>query len=371
MLSSRSRGLLGLALGLGLLILLLALRAHYLAASRGDAPTLRHAPWRPADPAALARWPWPHTETDHPHRGVKHWIDRSSPDGTVVELFDFDFHRNPHLRLELFDQDEDDQAPFDDHADFWTRGVGQVTRHLNETGRGRVIAAWNGLFYNPTSGSLGSHVAPVVLAGKAYYNVGVIRWAVGVKYRKRRPVLKVIRLPDFRTLGSEFDYAAEGASCLIHEGRPLRLRPFPKPNEDPFPLSTPPAAGEAGFVRAVDHIRTSRTSMAWSKDNRHLYLLIVKEPDSEAPSKQAFRRHLQSMGGWTVADLQRFWHAFGVWCAVNVDGGDATQLAALRSDGRYDLVPSRAVSGSMRLICLPSFDGAPAGHSMMFFYVRD
>ena len=144
MLSPRSNRLFGLALGLGLLMLLVALCAYYLASSSANAPKHTNAAWRPSVPAAMARWPWPHAEINHPHHGVKHWIDRSSPDGTVVELFDFDFHRNPHLRLELFDQDEDDKTPFDNHTDYWTRGVGQVTRHLNETGRGKVIAAWNG-----------------------------------------------------------------------------------------------------------------------------------------------------------------------------------------------------------------------------------
>jgi len=211
-----------------------------------------------------------------------------------------------------------------------------------------------------------------VLAGKVYYNVGVVRWAVGVKYRGNRPIFKVIRLPDAKTLGSEFDYAAEGACCLIHEGRPLRLRPFPGPDEDPFAAPKPPTADEAGSVRGlVDYVRTSRTSMAWSKDSRHFYLLVIKEPDTEHGSVHALNAGLPSTGGWTVADLQRFWQTFGVWCAVNADGGDATQLAALRSGGGYDLVPSRVATSKTRLTCSPTFAGAPPGDSMMFFYIRD
>lgn len=365
---------------LGLMLLLLAICAGILyrwvgiarpvGTTRGIAPAIKLGSDRTDRPAPMARWPWPHATTDNPHAGVKHWIDRSSPDGTVLELFDFDFYKNPNLRLELYDQDQDDQTPFDDQAKFWMRGVGQVTRHLNETGRGKVVAAWNGLFFQYHKG-IARHVAPVVLNGKALYNVGTIRWAVGVKYHKNKPVFKVMRLPPFRVPASEYDSASEGASRLIFDGKPLRLQPFPKPGEDPFPPSKPPGPGEAGFVRQVDHIRTSRTSMAWSKNNRHFYLLIVKEPDSEGASIQALKYRLPLMGGWTVADEQRFWQQFGAWCAVNLDGGDVTQMTALRRDGRYDLVPPRWDSASMRANFSSDFTSAPFGGSLMYFFVRD
>lgn len=352
----------------GLLVLLIAISAGILRHYFGPFPV--NAGTRPDDPAPMARWPWPHAKTDNPHPGVTHWIDRSSPDGTVLELFDFDFQKNPHLRMELYDQDEDDKIPYDDQAVFRPRAVGQITHHLNKTGRGKVVAAWNGLFFQYT-GDIARHVAPVVLNGKALYNVGTIRWTFGVKYRNNRPVFRVIHLPEFKTLTGEFDFASEGASCLIFNGRPLRLQPFPKPGEDPFPPSKPPAPDESGFVRKVDHIRTSRTSLAWSKDNRHLYLLIVKEPDAEAASIIAFKRHLPLMGGWTVADLQRFWRQFGAWCAVNLDGGDVTQLTAIRNDGKYSLVPARWGSNDMRVILPPDLKGAPQGGSMMYFFIRD
>lgn len=322
------------------------------------------------DPAPMARWPWPHAKTDTPHPGVTHWIDRSSPDGTVVELFDFDFQNNPNLRLELYDQDEDDAKPFDNKSKFWDRGVGQVTRHLNKIGRGRVVAAWNGLFFQYANG-VGGHVAPVVLDGKALYNVGVVRWAFGVKYEKNGPVFKAIRLPEFGTLAKEFDFAAEGASYLIRRAQPLRLEPFPEPGEDPFPPSKVPGPDDAGFVRRVDHIRTSRTSMGWSEDNRHFYLLIVKDAGAEAASLQGLRHRLPPMGGWTVADLQRFWQSFGAWGAINIDGGDVTQMTALRPDGKYDMVPPRWTHPKMRIVLPSDCAGAPPGGSMMYFFVRD
>lgn len=226
----------------GLLVLLVLICAGILYHYFG--PFSIRAGARPEEPAPMARWPWPHAKTDNPHPGVTHWIDRSSSDGTVLELFDFDFRKNPHLRLELYDQDEDDRVPFDDRAEFHARAVGQATSHLNRIGRGRVVAAWNGL-------------------------------------------------------------------------------------------------------------------------------LIVKEPGSESASLRALAHRLPLMGGWTVADLQRFWRDFGAWCAVNVDGGDVTQLAALRRDGRYDLVPARWASGSMRLTLPADLSGAPAGGSMMYFFIRD
>lgn len=199
-----------LLLGLGLAVLV-ALTAYPLLIPHERPSSAPGSTRRPAGPSEMANWPWPQAATDSPCRGVKHWIDSSSSDGTVVELFDFDFRANPSLRLELFDQDEDDAKPFDNSADFWTRGVAQVAGKLNDTGRGKIIAAWNGLFFSPPPNSPGNHVAPVVLAGKAYYNVGVVRWAVGVKHDRNGPVFKAIRLPDFMTLGSEFDYGAEGA----------------------------------------------------------------------------------------------------------------------------------------------------------------
>ncbi|HEY3416699.1 MAG TPA: phosphodiester glycosidase family protein [Armatimonadota bacterium] len=328
---------------------------------------------RPETPAALARWPWPRAAMDQPHPGVTHWLDRSA-DGTVVELFDFDFRANPRLRLELYDQDEDDRVPFDDKAEFWRQGVGQATRHLNETGRGQVVAAWNGLFFQYTGTGphrVGRHVAPVVLHGQARYNVGVVRWAFGVKYTSRGPVFQVRYQPAISMLARDFDFAAEGASCLINQGRPLRLEPFPRPGEDPFPPSKSTSPAEAGFVRQVDHIRTSRTSMAWSRDNRHFYLLIVKEPDSEPDSIYAFANRLPVLGGWTVADEQRFWTQFGAWGAVNIDGGNVTQLTALRPDGKYDLVPSRWADRRQRLTCAPDFANAPTGGTLMYFFIRD
>ena len=71
---------------------------------------------RPRAGSSLARWPWPQAVQDTPHPGVTHWLDTSSPDGTMLDFFDFDFGKNPHLRFEIYDQDEDDTHPFDDYT---------------------------------------------------------------------------------------------------------------------------------------------------------------------------------------------------------------------------------------------------------------
>src|SRR5207245_102004 len=101
-------------------------------------------------PAEMAAWPWPNAVREQIRPGVTHWLDRSSPDGTVLDLFEFDFGRNPRLELLLFDQDEDDERPFDNRAAFWERGVAAVTKQLNEEGNGMVIAATNGPFFGFT-----------------------------------------------------------------------------------------------------------------------------------------------------------------------------------------------------------------------------
>lgn len=321
-----------------------------------------------------ACWPWAPDSRDTPYPGVTRWMNRSPYDGTVAEFYDFDFAANPGLRLELYDQDEDDTNPLNNHTSFWRRGVGKAVRHLNDGGRGPVVAAWNGLFFQyrmEAARLVGKHVAPVVLRGQVYYPGPAIRWTFGVQYRDGRPIFRALHQPDMATLARRFDYAAAGACCLVSRGRPLALQPFPRPGALQLPQPVPCSLSEAGHVPGVDHIRTSRTSMGWSRDNRHFYLLIVRAPDSGQASSLAFKKHLPLMGGWTVADLQRFWLAQHVWGAVNIDGGSPTQLACLRPDGGYEVVPPRWATPRMRLTLPPDCKGAPAGGTLMYFYIRD
>jgi hypothetical protein len=175
-------------------------------------------------------------------------------------------------------------------------------------------------------------------------------------------------MPDRNTL-ARFTYGASGVQCLVRNGQPLRLRPFPA-DDEPLPKGPVPSTPEeAGFIPIVEHIRTSRTSLGWSKDNRRLALLLVHEPDHETASTLALRHHQPMAGGWTVADLQRFWLSRGAWGAINLDGGNVTQATCLRPDGRYDLITPRWSAAERRLVFDDRFTGAPQGGTLMYFYV--
>ena len=336
------------------------------------------SPPAPPIPSPLAIWPWPQAVKDTPHFGVTHWLDTSSPDGAVLDFFDFDLKTNPHLRFEIYDQDEDDARPFDDFADCWPHGVGWATHHLNTTGRGQVVAAWHGLFFNCDTvtvprpvGSpyIGRHVTPVVLDGQVHANVGQARWTFGAQYDAQgHPTFKTLLMPDKATLARNFTFAAGGAQCLIKNGRPQKLHPWPNLDEPAPHQPVPCAPGEAGYIPNVDWIQTTRATVGWSRDNKHFYLLFVKQTGTEGGAVMASRGHGPPMGGWTVFDEQRFWLAKGVWGAINSDGGDVGQLTFLQPDGNYLLLPPVA---EQRLVFPPDFANAPPGGTLLYFFVRD
>lgn len=335
-------------------------------------------------PASLAAWPWPKSKHDQLHRGVTHWY-AAQDDGTVVDVFEFDFAANPRLRLELFDQDSDDEKPFDDKARYWERGVAQIVPQLNRKfagqRRGKVVAAWNGLFFGYMTrpigpGALAKHVSPVVTDGKVRYTSMNHRWSFGVKATPSGPQFKMFHLPEPKKLGQEIDFGGGSAQCMIRDGKPLKLQPFPKQGDPPVPQPVPSTPLEAGHIPIFDHMRTCRTSLGWSKDNKRLYLLFVKEPDTEAGSKVVLKHGLPVSGGWTVPDVQRFWQGMvkdgRVWNAINSDAGDLAQLAYLRPAGNYMLVPARWTGVTYDRKVFPAdFKGAPAGGALMYFYIRE
>lgn len=67
-------------------------------------------------------WPWPGATTKTLAPGVTQ-TSKVSSDGTMLDLFDFDFGANSRLRWEIFDQDEDDAKPLDNHVEYWDRNV--------------------------------------------------------------------------------------------------------------------------------------------------------------------------------------------------------------------------------------------------------
>lgn len=321
-------------------------------------------------PSPDAVWPWKDAQKEDLHKGITRWRNEKTADGTVLDLYQFDFKTNPKLRFEIYDQDEDDAKPFDNEADYFPNGVGQVVRHLNQRQSGMVLVAWNGLFFaydrGPKTPSRGfaKHIGPVVLRSKAYHNVGKYRWTFGVKFVDGKPSFRVRHEPPFKSLPGLFDFASTGAQCLILNGVPLRLAAI---DEKPHP-STPT---DVGTIALVDHMRTSRTSMAWSKDVRYFYLLVVDEPDSETASKLALKRGESPTGGWTLADLQRFWIAIGAWGAVNSDGGSVTQLASIDPEGGYEVLPPRIVSSERRIHLDKDLKDAPEGGTLLTFYITE
>jgi hypothetical protein len=250
-------------------------------------------------PNAMATWPWPQAKESRPHPGVTRWVDTSSPDGTSLELFEFDFRKNPALRFELYDQDEDDARPLDNKVDYWSRGLGTVTRHLqarlDAQRRGQVVAVWNGAFFGlknlkPREADYAFHLAPVVVRGKVLHNTSNHRWTFGVQYVHRRPVFKALHMPGRKQMESNFDFAAGSVQCVLSHGEPLQLRAYPWKGQRPATSPVASTAAEAGHIPTLDHMKTSRVALGWTGNHQRLYLLFVKEPDGETPSRAAVQR---------------------------------------------------------------------------------
>jgi len=327
-------------------------------------------------PDKSATWPWKDAVASSPFKGVSLWYVQSTNDYTSLELYRFDFKTNPHLRFAIYDQDQDDNHPFDNQTDFFSHGVGWVTHHLNEGGKGKVLLAWNGLFFSflpkhAGSNQLATHIGPVVIDGKTHYNVGQHRWTFGVSYDKKgMPHFEALFKPGESAL-AKFSYAADGAQCLIHDGKPLRLPPPSDPSVLHPRGGAPSTDQDVGAIPVVDDIKTSRTSIGWSKDSRYLYVLIVGEPDTETGSINAFRTGSAQVGGWNVVDLQTFWKSMGVYGAINSDGGMETQRTWLLPDNRYELLKPQLSSPGRKVILDRDCTNAPEGGTLMTFYVAE
>lgn len=337
-----------------------------------------------SSPSPEANWPWNGATTTTLAKGVTQTSEVAS-DGTLLDVFDFDFGANPRLKWEIFDQDEDDAKPFDNHVLYWDRNVARATKELDAKGRGQVLVAWNGAFFgynNKTGAADAFHVSPVVLRGKTYFNTVQHRWTFGVKQTPTGPIWKTFFKPDKVTMEREFDFAAGSVQCLIKDGKPLLVEPFPKVGGQFKDQPVPSTDKDAGHIPYFDHMRTCRASIAWSRDNKHLYFLSVKEPDDEGASSVALSFAVRGNpipmgttlgGGWTVPDVQRFWQAKGVWGAVNSDAGGVLQWVARKPNGSgWEMVPPRLSNGALKLQVKPNWNGAiSGGGSMMYFFVRE
>ncbi len=331
-----------------------------------------------AAPSELAVWPWPGAISRTTSPGVTHWL-ATQKDGTTCDLMRFDFAANPRLELGLYSQDQDDEKPWDNVVEWWPMGVGQATKHLNQSGKSSIVAAWNGPFfgyYHEKKPGRAFHLAPVVIDGEVHHNTGNYRWTLGWNNTPTGPRLQTVHLAKRPQL-ERFDFASGTLQNLIQNGKPLQIRAFPRPGEA-FPK--PPVAStpqEAGHIPFFDHAKFSRASMAWSKNGKQLWMILVREPkgDDEGTSINKLLRGQTQSGGWSVPDLQRFWQAFVarglVWNAINSDAGDVGQLAFRLPDGKYELIPPRNASPFERRVFDSSFQNAPQGGALMVFWVRE
>jgi hypothetical protein len=183
----------------------------------------------------------------------------------------------------------------------------------------------------------------VVIQAKVHYNVGNHRWTFGVQ-RNRFQLLHLPSKPELEM--RHFDWAVSGVQGLIKDGKPLALEPFPNFASQIKRSPVPSTDREAGHIPIIDHIRTSRTSLAWNEACTKLYVLLVFEPDHELGSKLGLKRGQPQEGGWTLADVQRFWLSFGAWGAINSDGGDVTQRWLKVSSG-LDYIPPKLAQGTL------------------------
>lgn len=330
-------------------------------------------------------WPWPGAKTQTLAPGVTQ-ISKVSSDGTMLDLFDFDFGANPRLRWEIFDQDEDDEKPLDNRVAYWNRNVAQMTEQLDGAkARGPVLVAWNGAFFgydNNTVTEDAFHVSPVVLRGKVLFNTAQHRWTWGVKNTPDGPVWKTFFKPDRATMEREFDYAAGSVQCLIKDGKPLVIEPFPPVGGSFKAQPVPSTDKDAGHIPYFDHMKTCRASIGWSRDNKHLYFLAVKEPDDEGASSAALSfavrgekipQNMSLTGGWSVADVGKFWQSKGVWGAINSDAGGVLQWIARKpNNAGWEMVPAHQSSNKMRVQIAPDWKGAvEGGGAIMYFFVRE
>jgi hypothetical protein len=265
-------------------------------------------------------------------RGMQIRSESPMPDGTTVRLLSFDFVTEPQLRLRLYDADSDDASPGDDINTTWLgQGLDFVLDKLRpraHQNHREVLCLFNGGFFGGYSPWVGHHEAPIVVDGVPLYNTNILKskwpdqsWVFGVSYNDAtagRPQFHLRESVSWKQLSQEFQTAISGV-------RPLRV------NGKSLPLA--PGIGATG-------LRCSRTSLGWTADSRHLFLLIVRDADGEAASNRQRRNGQEQTGGWDVVQVQQFWERRGIPHAILLDGGESTQLAYRRRPDDYVYVTS-------------------------------
>ncbi len=339
-------------------------------------------------PSQNTLWPWPGAKPETLHKGISHWTSTLG-DGTTLDILLFDWKANPRLRLGVWDADLE-SSPDKNHPRnrfaYWNNGFASQAAKMNA--HGDLLAAWNAGFFGllndkPRSADRAFHLSPVVVSGHAFYKGANHRWTWGVQTRGGVPTFKLEHEPDFATLNRDFDCAAGTLQALMIQRGPLELRPYPWFGEKPQTPPIPSTPAEAGHIPTLDWMHTSRTSAGWN-DKGQLWVLIVKEPDGEAPSRALVGRYERGGGGWTLADEQRFWLSMrdqnGVQSAVGFDGGDVAQATWRRPDNNFEVLAPRITipypkTATLRLQADPKFQFPPTralhGSALSYFVVRE
>jgi hypothetical protein len=247
-------------------------------------------------------------------------------DGTTIHLLRFDLRR---IRLGLYDADSDDSHAFDDRNATW---LGQTLRRVNQKIAARdgkaPLCIVNGGFFGNIKPWIGTHEAPLLENGKARYNSRFLQndWpqqAATLVWKSQNGVLKprIEREIEFDAL-SQWDGALGGLRVLREAGKDATLAP-----------------GMGGST-----LKCSRTSVAFDDDN--LWILSVRDPDGEASSVRANqweKSHPSApkiqVGGWDVAQVQKFWREREMPNVVLFDGGESTQIGVDYGD-RFRVVHS-------------------------------
>ena len=337
-------------------------------------------------PSQNTVWPWPGAKREELRPGVAHWASVLD-DGTTLDLLEFDFRANPHLRFGLWDSDlnssPDKTRPLN-RFPYWQNGLASQAAAMNQNGE--LIACWNGGFFGllnrkPRTADRAFHLSPIVEDGRAHYAGVNHRWTWGAKMRAGIPQFRLEHQPKFADLPRDFDAATGTLQALMIDGKPLELRPYPWFGELPQkpPIASTPR--EAGHIPTLDWMHTSREGAGWN-DAGKLWILIVKEPDGEAPSRALVNARERGRGGWTLADSQRFWlsmhEKWGVQNAVGLDGGDVAGAAWRKPDGNYEVLAPRIALpetqvATQRLNSDAKFENARdlRGGALNYFYVSE
>ncbi|BCM90096.1 hypothetical protein IAD21_01947 [Abditibacteriota bacterium] len=339
-------------------------------------------------PSQNTNWPWPGAKPETLYRGVSHWTS-TLRDGTTLDLLLFDWKANPRLRLGIWDADlessPDKKRPLN-RFPYWNNGFASQAAKMNA--RGNLIAAWNAGFFGllnekPRANDRAFHLSPVVVRGRAFYRGANHRWTWGAQTRGGLPPFKLEHEPNFAHLGRDFDSAAGTLQALMINGKPLELRAYPWFGEKPQTPPIPSTPSEAGHIPTLDWMHTSRTSAGWNKSGQ-LWVLIVKEPDGEEPSRALVGRRERGRGGWTLADEQRFWLSMrdqkGVENAIGFDGGDVAQATWRQPNENFQVLAPRIAipypqKATLRLQTDSEFQSASVralhGSSLSYFMVRE